>query len=77
MEGVEIQLAEVRFEQMSLQGDFTCSGWLNVSNFTRQRTPDRRSFKFQTEGASNSRQKELQIQTSAQTDLPIVQCYLE
>ena len=28
---------------MDLQGCFECSGWLNVSNFKRQRIPDRRS----------------------------------
>ena len=27
---------------MSLQGSFTCSGQLNMSNFLRQRIPDRR-----------------------------------
>ena len=27
---------------MSLQGNFKASGWLSVSNFTRQRIPDRR-----------------------------------
>ena len=43
VEGVEIKLAEVGFEQMRLQGSFQCTNWLNVSNFTRQRIPDRRS----------------------------------
>ena len=28
---------------MSLQGSLKCSGWLNISNFMRQRIPDRRS----------------------------------
>ena len=28
---------------MSLQGSFKCSGWLNISNFMRQRIPDRMS----------------------------------
>ena len=29
MEGVQIYLAEVGFEQKSLQGSLKCSGWLN------------------------------------------------
>ena len=32
--GGEIWLAEVRFEQMSLQGCFRCDGLMNVPNFT-------------------------------------------
>ena len=28
---------------MTLQGSFKCCGWLNMSNFMRQRIPDRRS----------------------------------
>ena len=31
-----------RFEQMRLHGSFKCSGWLKVSNLTRQRISDGR-----------------------------------
>ena len=36
-------LAEMGFKHVSLQSNFKCSGWLEVSNFTRPRIPDRRS----------------------------------
>ena len=40
---VEIHLAEVGFQKMSLRDCFKCRDWLSMSHFTRQRIPDWRS----------------------------------
>ena len=37
--GGEDLLAVIGFKQVGLQRSLKCSGWLNVSNFTRQGTP--------------------------------------
>ena len=44
LEGMESLLLDVvGFKHVGLQSGFKCSGWLNVSNFMRQRIPDKRS----------------------------------